>query len=245
MFTIYALTDPETSVIRYVGKTNNPGYRLKSHSKPVLKPRTHRGYWVNSLLARGLQPAMVVCDTCDDEATANELEKAWIKLFRMAGVPLTNCTDGGDGMAGYKHTEESKQKNRLASLGRECTTKAKEKLRLANLGKQHTDETKAKPRGLHHSDETKQKMRANHRGMRGRHQSDEAKENIRRALQGRQASAEEVEKNRLGHIGKKYSRRSPSEETRQKLRLANLGKVLSEEHNSKISAALKSRKARA
>ena len=58
-----------------------------------------------------------------------------------------------------------------------------------------------------------------------------------KALKGRKLSAETVEKIRQSHLGKKY--KPMSEEGRENIRKAQLGKKLSEEHKQKISKANK------
>ncbi len=49
---------------------------------------------------------------CDDLTWVNSgwWEIRWIKALRNAGYDLTNLTDGGDGIKGYKHTQDSKDK---------------------------------------------------------------------------------------------------------------------------------------
>lgn len=44
------------------------------------------------------------------EEAAFELEKERIVFWRQAGADLVNLTDGGDGIYGFKHSEETKQK---------------------------------------------------------------------------------------------------------------------------------------
>ncbi len=53
----------------------------------------------------------------------------------------------------------------------------------------------------------------------GKHLTEEHKQNLSKANKGRKASAEAVEKNRLGHLGKQHS-----EETKSKMSKAHLGK---------------------
>lgn len=46
-WTIYGLVDPESSSVRYVGKTEQwpPEKRLKGHLERTIKMSTHPGYW--------------------------------------------------------------------------------------------------------------------------------------------------------------------------------------------------------
>lgn len=95
---------------------------------------------------------------------ACEKEKEFIKLYgrRNLGTgTLCNLTDGGDGVIGLVHSNESKLKMRDSHLGKKLTEEHKRKiglkskgkprtdkekalLRLANLGKRHTEITKLK-----------------------------------------------------------------------------------------------------
>jgi hypothetical protein len=86
--------------------------------------------------------------------------------------PLTNLTDGGEGVSGLVHTVESREKmslNNVGMLGKRHSLETIEKIRNSNLGKLVSEETKnklskshlgiiSKPCGWKHTDETKQKM---------------------------------------------------------------------------------------
>lgn len=64
-------------------------------------------------------------------------------------------------MIGRQHTEETKQKMRLAALGKPKSLEHRENIRSANLGKKYSEEVnKKKARtGYKHTEEAKQKMR--------------------------------------------------------------------------------------
>lgn len=71
---------------------------------------------------------------------ANNKEIEFISLYgkKENGGTLANLTDGGGGIIGYRHTEEAKRKISLESKNRirqPRTEETKQKLRLANLGK--------------------------------------------------------------------------------------------------------------
>jgi len=50
----------------------------------------------------------------------------------------------GHHRVGTKHSEEVKQKVRIAHCGKEMSEETREKMRVANLGKKHSEETKRK-----------------------------------------------------------------------------------------------------
>ena len=134
MIYIYALVDPSTKEIRYIGKTTQPKERLQNQCND--KSVTWRTNWIQSVLKRGERPELVILETLSDDSDWQTVEKEWIARGRKAGWRLTNCTDGGDGVVnltgpskdrllrtwrGRKHTEETKRKIGQASRGRKHT----------------------------------------------------------------------------------------------------------------------------
>jgi len=95
---IYALVDPDTDGVRYVGKADNPRKRLETHLAGYEPHATHKSNWIKSLLAQGKQPELMILEEADAD-TWQEAEKRWIAYFRKVGVSLTNTTDGGEGGA--------------------------------------------------------------------------------------------------------------------------------------------------
>jgi hypothetical protein len=107
-----------------------------------------------------------------------------------------------------KHTKKSKEKMRLASLGRKHTEKSKQKLRLANLGKNNP--------------------------MYGKPRTEEVKQKLRLANLGKKHKIESIEKMRIASTGKnnamygKKGKLAPnygnkySKETKEKIRLAKI-----------------------
>lgn len=232
LFTIYALTDPETNIIRYVGKTINPTERLRGYRHlRVHSPQTHCRSWIQSLQKQGLQPAMVVCDTCDDETTANDLERAWITLFRMAGVPLTNHTDGGEGITGYKHTEEDCRRMGNTRRGKPLSEKHCQAISEGNKGKHPSEETIQKCR-----DARSKRSHEENIASYGRLKSEETRRKIGEKALGRIVSDETRKKLSLSSLG-----RAKSAETRRKLSESNKGKVFSPETRRKMSESRRKR----
>jgi hypothetical protein len=110
------------------------------------------------------------------EDMAFQLEQKYITQYGRKDIGtgiLRNMTDGGDGIVGHKHSEETKKKIALArlgkptNLGKSMSDAQKQKLRKHNLGKVVSIETgqkiseakKGKP-GKPRSEETRAKMRA-------------------------------------------------------------------------------------
>lgn len=71
------------------------------------------------------------------------LEKYYIKKYGRKDLglgSLANMTDGGDGINGYKHTNETKNILRKLKTGSKMSEKNKNAILLANIGRKHTKE---------------------------------------------------------------------------------------------------------
>jgi glycerate kinase len=89
---------------------------------------------------------------CSSEQIALDLEQGIIKCFKRMGVKLTNMTDGGEGMSGHRHTEETKriigEAARKAMTGYVPSAEARANMSKAAKGRKHTEATKAKLKQL-------------------------------------------------------------------------------------------------
>lgn len=142
---IYALIDPRDNAIRYVGKTFRTAHRrLRRHlASCYLNGKTHKERWLRTLVALGVQPIITVIETCTSSADLSKRERFWIAHYRAVGAALTNATDGGDGV-GYKHTPESKERIRVALIGRSFSREHRLRIGLASRGRIVSADTKAK-----------------------------------------------------------------------------------------------------
>lgn len=78
-----------------------------------LNPRNpHHG---NIVAKYGKENIVIDFVLCESEAAAFDLEIKWIKTLRLFGVPLTNMTDGGDGVSGLIFSSEARLKLSEAS----------------------------------------------------------------------------------------------------------------------------------
>jgi len=108
--------------------------------------KCHRCNWLQSLKSEGLKPTMIYLETLPDESEWQEVEKEWIAIGREIGWPLTNNTDGGDGVSGLP--EETREKMRKTWLGRKHKPESIEKMRKGRKGRKHTEEHKEKMSSL-------------------------------------------------------------------------------------------------
>lgn len=72
--------------------------------------------WVRSL--GGLEPEIVILDRTSSENELNRLEVENITHFSMLGCRLTNLTNGGEGISGYHHTDETRELLSRQQLGK-------------------------------------------------------------------------------------------------------------------------------
>lgn len=113
---IYALCEPGTRTVRYIGKANNPVRRLQNHLSQSKKAKTRLGNWLRSL--NGENPSLVVLR----EVPLDQWEVAeerYIRLARGCRIDIVNGTDGGDG--GYIPASQSPEacaKRRSSMKGR-------------------------------------------------------------------------------------------------------------------------------
>lgn len=127
--TIYALANPETHEIRYIGQTSRqPTERLKEHLK-LAREKSGRWYVCNWIRSLGeLIPEVITLEVNPLEG-ADAAETRWIEKASLEGWKLTNMTKGG---------------NTITRLGIPVSEETKEKLRKANLGKKQSEDTIAK-----------------------------------------------------------------------------------------------------
>lgn len=142
---IYALVDPLSGRVRYVGWTVNLTVRIRDHLKPSrLLGRQRRDRWLNRLVLQGLRPNVVVLEeVAADWAAA---ERRWIKHYRDAGMDLTNHTDGGEGALGRRHTASAKAAMSLKRKGRKPSKLSIQRTIELRTGKKRSAESVEKGR---------------------------------------------------------------------------------------------------
>ena len=104
MYTIYALKDPRTDAVRYVGATQLPLFvRLGYHLNDICSDRKQspRVQWLRELVDADLEPDIVELATLltGNSREAGRLEQGWIEHFKEKGCDLLNVRRGGGGLS--------------------------------------------------------------------------------------------------------------------------------------------------
>jgi len=144
---IYALTDSDTGIERYVGKADDPYHRYQEHLRPSsLCFKTHKNAWLKSLLKQGKCPGIKILLCClNVKCVWENCERFFIALYRIRQTRdiLTNTHDGGEG-GGHPCSEETKQKLSIVHKGRISPTEGmtrseetKRKISEAYRGEKH------------------------------------------------------------------------------------------------------------
>jgi len=122
---IYALIDPRTGMIRYIGKTSRGIDRVQEHwkRKQERDRNDHCHAWIRSLLREKQIPDFEVLEYTVDFVCA---EVFWIGYFRMVGADLTNMTEGGEGA---RQTLETRLKISKTMAGRASPLKGRKSVK--------------------------------------------------------------------------------------------------------------------
>ncbi len=139
MFYTYAHYKPEGGLF-YIGKgAGRRAYNMQDRNV----------YWKNIVAKHG-NPNVEILAHWDTDEEALDHEVLLISCFKDMGYKLANLTDGGEGVSGYKHTEEALQKMRGRTgekhpmFGKPKSAEIKLKISQAKVGKKQTEEFKKK-----------------------------------------------------------------------------------------------------
>lgn len=124
---IYALADPRTGDVRYVGKTSRKlSTRLRQHVNRSAKPETRCACWIRALVALGLVPDARELEVVSEEQWP-AAERRWISALRAEGADLTNLTEGGAATHGHKHSAATKARISAIATAQFASPAAREK----------------------------------------------------------------------------------------------------------------------
>lgn len=202
---VYQHRRNDTGRVFYVGKGCGARARCTQGRNPFWRAVVEKaGGYVAEFVARGV-----------DEEFALFAEMELIDVLRRRGARLTNLTDGGEGMSGFKMAPES-----IARRVEKTRGKPNPNISAALCGvpksEQHRQALSLARTGSRASEETRKRMSEALRGragpMKGRHHSPEVKAKIAAAVSGERApflgrkhSPESLQKMSAAHTGHKRS----------------------------------------
>ena len=235
---IYCYIDKKNDNIVYVGKDSHidEGRRRRAH----LAPSNYNAQPINRILQnnpfRYRYSVLWEIDDCTDNHL-NQMEFFYIKKYN----PQFNFTDGGDGMTGFKHSEETRKKisenNARYWQGKTLSAKTRKKMSEAQKGKTLSEETRKK---------ISEANKGENNPMYGKTHSEEARKKMSEAKKGKtlpEKTRKKMSESKKGENHPMYGK-TLSEETRKKISESQkgennpmYGKTHSEEARKKISEA--------
>ena len=228
----------------YVGITSeNPKYRWGKNGSKYLK-RNKNGEYIHPIFANALKKYKdwnndwehIIFAENLSESKAKHMEVLLIALYKTNACRYNhpnfgyNCTDGGEGVSGYTHSEERRKKISLAHADMSGENNP-------FYGRKHTEETKRK------ISENRNYTSGEEHPSFGKSLSEEHKEKLRQAClgkdpwnKGKKMSEEYCLKNSEAHKGKQVGEDNPfygkhhTEESKQKMRIKLKEKYANEIH---------------
>lgn len=236
---VYQLRLETSDVPFYIGKGR--GRRIHSHmTESSRRKYSHKNNIIEKAIRDGVSVLSEIIHQNLSESEALDMEVSLIAKHgrRIDGGVLCNATLGGEGMSGYKASEETKAKMSESAKKVVKTEEWKAKIGAGRTGIRHTDEAKNAMRlaatGRTHTPEARKKISM--AGI-GRTHSDETKAKMAEAKIGKQKTAETRAK-----MSAAARRRIMSDETKAKIAQSSTGRLHTDAAKEKISNALKGRK---
>jgi len=205
----------------YIGKANNVKRRWEKHC--VAARNESDGLLYRAMRKYGIENfQMRVIDEAEDEAYAlNTLEPLWIRRFREEGIELYNLTEGGEGIVGLVHSEETKQKMSESLRGKKRSEEQRQRLSEANRGKSPSEEARRKiseaNRGRSKPPRSEQHLRKLREAALARgSMSEEQKRKISESMRQSENVGHPIDEETRARIAEKLRGQVQSEETKAK-----------------------------
>jgi hypothetical protein len=236
---VYEHWRTDTNEPFYVGKGNGRrAYEMKWRKNP------YHERVVSFLKENGFEVKVKIFIDHLTEQQSFDIEQVRIAFWKSTGVKLTNCTNGGEGISGHKHTPEVCEIIRKRHTGVVCSPDRRAKISASTRGRTFSPETLKKM-----SDSQKVRAVANPGHMKSlceaaalANKSPENKEKqasaVRKALKGKTRPAEVCAKISASSKGKIVS-----QESIEKMRLAKIGSKQSSATVAKRVATIRERRA--
>ncbi len=181
----------------YIGKTIQPFQeRWNSHTSQLNENKHYNEYMQRGWNKYGKDNfCFLILEEFNDilDEDLIKLEKYYIEYFDCKAPKGFNLTDGGDGLAGKHHSEESKKRISEKHKGKILSEETRERISKSRKGRYSgkNNSNFGKP----FSEEHKRKLSENHADYSGKnhpnfgnHLSQETKDKIRKSIMGRKKS---------------------------------------------------------
>ncbi len=168
---VYQLRLEDSESPFYVGKgTGKRAFQhLKAHS---LKKQSHKNNVINKATREGVNVLVEILfdGLTEEQAHAKEVELIAFYGRRINGGCLTNATDGGEGVSGFRHSIETKQRISSSKTGRRNSKSHNEKISASKVGfkmpRYAIEKSATAHVGKKHSEESIKKMSSAKMGKR-------------------------------------------------------------------------------
>lgn len=208
----------------YIGKTKYTlEYRKGEHIYFAMKS-PQQSYFYYALRKWGQKN--FIWETIDSAITneeASEKEIYWISYYRNMEPGVYNLTRGGEGIVGYKQSEELIRRRVESRKWYKHSEETREKIRKKRIGKNHTEESK-------------KKMSETRKGHAYNPFTEETRDKIRKTLLGRTLPEGVKQKIRATLIeNPPFKGKTHNEEAKQKIRESNKRRVITDEYRKRCS----------
>lgn len=170
---------------RYVGQTHDIQFRFEEEIREAQntkkKCNCHRCNWIRKVFKNNGKIDIVILEKCT-EKTINDLEIFWISELRKQGHRLTNMTEGGEGVRGWKHTEIALSKMRGRKMPKEWCEAISRRFKGRVISEEHRRNLGNSLKGKSFSKEHKRKLSE---ASKGKPKSKEFIEHLRKVNTGR------------------------------------------------------------
>ena len=93
MQSVYALGDPRTGEVHYIGISQDVYRRYAQHlNHPHIN--NVKNTWMEEIKQAGIVPTLAILETSVDDTIIHEREKHWIQHYLALGAPLSNIMHG-------------------------------------------------------------------------------------------------------------------------------------------------------
>lgn len=125
----------------YIGQTvTNLDYRIARH---IIESKKPKSYFQRVLKKHGIENfKWKILKKCKNISDLNKSEKYFIEQYKTNKSNGYNLTDGGEGIVGYRHSEETKNKIRQKLIGHSVIDITREKISGNLQGHKQSKETK-------------------------------------------------------------------------------------------------------